>query len=401
MSWSVFESIQLRGLLSFAPDSELFEMKRLNVLIGPNGAGKSNLIEGFELLRSLPTDVSEPIRGGGGPEEWVWKGTEKSSTQFSFIGAIVNCLYSDGARKKKIITPMSYSVVWSNESNRLKIVKEFIANKPPHGGSELHYYSYDGVNPDIVAKSRDRTNALRIKSDNFRTDQSILAQRKDPDNYPQLTCLGERFSAIQTFREWTFGRGTAVRRAQATDLPTDYLLPGGINLALVLAELLHHDEARLNEAMRRFLPRFQRLSVRVISGAMAFYLHEEGLSTPISSLRLSDGTLRFLALLAVLLAPTPPSLLCIEEPEMGLHPDAVSLMAELLVEVSQRTQLVVTTHSDALVSALSAHVDSVVVCENLGAGTVLERLETERLKVWLEKYKLGEIWRMGELGGNP
>ena len=64
-------------------------------------------------------------------------------------------------------------------------------------------------------------------------------------------------------------------------------------------------------------------------------------------------------------------------------------------------QLMVTTHSDALLSALNDHVDSVLVCENNGVGTTIEHLDAERLAFWLEKYKLGEIWRLGELGGNP
>src|SRR5207244_4994904 len=106
------------------------------------------------------------------------------------------------------------------------------------------------------------------------------------------------------------------------------------------------------------------------------------------------------AMLALLLAPEPPPLLCMEEPELGLHPDAVSLLADVLVQASARTQLIVTTHSDALVSALTDQAESVLVCENRG-GTVLRRVESARLAHWLDKYRLGEIWRIGELGRNP
>jgi predicted ATPase len=76
------------------------------------------------------------------------------------------------------------------------------------------------------------------------------------------------------------------------------------------------------------------------------------------------------------------------------------VIAKLLVEASQRTQLIVTTHSDALVSALTDVPESILVCERDSAGTHLRRLEPARLKQWLEKYSLGELWRMGELGGN-
>ncbi len=79
----------------------------------------------------------------------------------------------------------------------------------------------------------------------------------------------------------------------------------------------------------------------------------------------------------------------------------MSLLAELLVETSSKTQLIVTTHSDALVSELTDHAESVLVCERGREGTELRRVDSEKLQFWLEKYYLGEIWRIGELGGNP
>lgn len=133
---------------------------------------------------------------------------------------------------------------------------------------------------------------------------------------------------------------------------------------------------------------------------MQFYVHEQGLKAPVPATRLSDGTIRFMAILALLLSPVPPPLICLEEPELGLHPDALALLANLIVEASARTQLIVTTHSDALVSALSEQADSVLVCEHLG-GTVLQRVESAKLRYWLDQYRLGEIWRIGEIGGNP
>jgi predicted ATPase len=151
--------------------------------------------------------------------------------------------------------------------------------------------------------------------------------------------------------------------------------------------------------LKRFLPRFDRFSTRIEGGTVQFYLHESGLKQPVPATRLSDGTIRFMAILAQLLSPTPPPLICMEEPELGLHPDAIALLASLLQEASARTQLIVTTHSDALVSALTDVADSVLVCEYRG-GTVLKRIESEKLRFWLDKYKLGEIWRIGEIGGN-
>jgi predicted ATPase len=164
--------------------------------------------------------------------------------------------------------------------------------------------------------------------------------------------------------------------------------------------LEYTDGAReFRSLLKNLLPRYERYSTRIESGTMQLYLHEQGLKTPVPATRLSDGTLRFMAILALLLSPTTKPLICIEEPELGLHPDALPLLATLMVEASKRTQLVVTTHSDTLVSALTEETESVMVCEYRG-GTTLQRLESSKLRYWLDKYRLGEIWRIGEIGGN-
>ncbi len=129
------------------------------------------------------------------------------------------------------------------------------------------------------------------------------------------------------------------------------------------------------------------------------YIEEEG-GQLIPATRLSDGTLRYLCLLAILLHPNPPPVIGIEEPELGLHPDILPTIAELLRKASERTQLFVTTHSDTLVSALSDTPECILVCESTPDGTTMKRLEAEPLREWLEKYSLGEIWRMGDIGGN-
>ena len=115
--------------------------------------------------------------------------------------------------------------------------------------------------------------------------------------------------------------------------------------------------------------------------------------------RLSDGTLRYLCLLAILCHPNPPPLICIEEPELGLHPDVLPTLADLLKDASDRTQLIVTTHSDVLVDALTDQPEAVIVAERGPQGTTLTRLDADKLKPWLEKYRLGQLWTRGEIGG--
>lgn len=119
----------------------------------------------------------------------------------------------------------------------------------------------------------------------------------------------------------------------------------------------------------------------------------------IPATRLSDGTLRYLCLLAILCHPKPPPLVCIEEPELGLHPDVLPDLAKLMLSASERCQLIVTTHSDILVDALTETPESVIVCEKQDGRTRMQRLDSKELTQWLDRYRLGELWLKGEIGG--
>ncbi len=137
--------------------------------------------------------------------------------------------------------------------------------------------------------------------------------------------------------------------------------------------------------------------VQIEGGTVQVFLQEGRYIVPAT--RLSDGTLRYLCLLAILCHPRPGPLVCIEEPELGLHPDVLPTLANLLKDAAERTQLIVTTHSDVLVDALTDQPDAVVVAERTSTGTTLTRLDRDRLRPWLEKYRLGQLWTRGEIGG--
>lgn len=402
------KKLRLSNLLSFPPNSEqAFELQPLNVLIGPNGAGKSNFIEALELLHATPTDFANAIRDGGGAGEWLWKGEEGEKTATLEI--------ETGELSTGLATPtdesLRYRLEFTSAGHRVEVVDEAIEDaKPEQGDGEPYfYYRFNQGHPVIniteqvqnsVAES-DKWRAQYLKRDDLAPDQSVLAQRKDPELYPEVTWIGRKFGEIQTFREWTFGRSASLRQPQRADLPNDRLLSNNCNLGLILNQVGLRNSQRFGEIMRRFFPRFEGMATGIQGGSVQFYLHETGFNSPIPSTRLSDGTMRFVALLAILLEPSPPPLVCIEEPELGLHPDAAALLGDLLIEASERMQLVVTTHSDALISALTNQPESVVLCERPGAGTTLRRLDSEELTQELDDYTLGDLWRMGHLGANP
>ncbi|WP_414567616.1 AAA family ATPase [Nostoc sp. CCY 9925] len=380
-------SIRLENFLSYGNEGEEIELQPLNVLIGANTSGKSNLIEAMGILRATAKDLPAPFRQGGGISAFLWKGGQENP--IAKIEANLNY--------PQISHPLRYELSFTATRQRLDLIDEVIENKFPTSleNSVIPYYRYNSGYPDL------RRGKLYINPINVKLDQSILSQKTDPDLYPELSYLSTEFSRICLYRHWQIGRYSEPKNAQKTDLPEHPLLEDGSNLGLFLKDLEYKIGSRkIIENLNKFYETAEELDVRIYGGTVQIFIREEGLIQPIPANRLSDGTLRYLFLMALLLDPTPPPLICIEEPEIGLHPDILPTIAEMLIQASGRTQIIVTTHSDALVSALSEYPESVLVCERDEKGSHLRRLEPDKLKNWLENYTLGDLWRMGEIGGN-
>lgn len=388
----LLKSIQLRNFLSYGPNAQPLELRPLNIIIGPNGSGKSNLLEAVELIRAAPKDLLTPIRLGGAVNEWLWKGDKKAMAPIASINAVFG--YAEGGRGD-----LRYEIKFTEVAQRFEIVDERVEAKEPNRGHShpFIYYNFENGRGKLSVNGKER----HLKREDIDVSASILSQRKDPDLYPEVTYLGNTFSKIRLYREWSFGRYTPPRLPQKADMPNEYLEPDCGNLGLVLNRLRREPDVkkRILEALQALYEGVDDFDVQIEGNTVQVFFSEGRFTVPAT--RLSDGTLRYLCLLAILCHPKPPPLICIEEPELGLHPDVLPILAQLLIEASQRTQLIVTTHSNLLVDAMSETPESVIVAEKLINGeTQLKRLNKEQLKPWLEEYSLGKLWTRGDLGGN-
>lgn len=380
--------LRVAGLLSFGPDGVDVPMERLNVLIGPNGAGKSNLLEVLALLRAAPTNLPQPVREMGGVREWLWKGPESIRT--ATIDAILN--YPKGKMAIRHVLRVT------EHAERFEVVDERIENEAPRAGQDdpYFYYRYQDGNPALNDFSEERR---QLKRESVKPDESILSQVKDPMRYPELSWLQEQYQRIRLYRNWSFGPNAEWRREQSAHGRADLLTEGGENLALVLSRIRPRIKKDLAHSLEKLYDGASDVQFSIDGGNVLLFLEESG-GREIPATRLSDGTLRYLSLLAILLHPEPPPVVAIEEPELGLHPDVIPHVAELLVSASERCQLFVTTHSRMLVDALSELPSSVLVCSKEQGESKVERLDQGRLSDWLGKYSLGELWSKGEIGGN-
>jgi predicted ATPase len=383
-------------MLSFGPEGIDLPMEPLNVLIGPNGSGKSNFIEALALLQAAPRDLSAPVRRMGGISEWMWKGDYAPGV--ALVDAVVS--YVDGK------APLRHVLEIGQQGDRFEVGDERIENERPIIGEPepYFYYRFQRGNPvinDFIGELGGDRRRRGLRRDTVYPEQSILSQREDPDLYPELGWLQEYYRKIRLYRNWEFGPAAAQRQPPQADQPSTFLTERGENLALVLSRLRGNNRQALVKSLQQLYDGVEDFQVEVGGGKADLYVVERGAGERyIPASRLSDGTLRYIALAAILLDPEPPPLMMIEEPELGMHPDVVLGIGEMLVNASKQTQLVVTTHSRTLIDALHDHPSSVIVCEKYDGESIFERLEPAPLKKWLDKYSLGNLWSAGDLGGN-
>ncbi|MCD6308952.1 MAG: AAA family ATPase [Candidatus Latescibacteria bacterium] len=397
MNEPLLKELHLKNLLSFGPDAEPIPLGPLNVLIGPNGSGKSNFLEAISLLRASPKNLSAPVKESGGVRDWLWKGARNPTAT---IEAVICNPERNGM-------PIRHAFSFMEHGERFEITAERIENKDAHAGYDEPFYHYRNDQGHIRLKEKTqygKTSCLeedgeerKLPRETINPEESVLSQVKDPERYPSLAYLADMYSRVRLYREWSFGRYTSPRQPQKTDMPVKYLSETCDNLALVLNSLRLSAEPEIISALKNLYPEVDDYHVDIAGGWIQLYLKESSFSIPAT--RLSDGTLRYLCLLAILCHPDPPPLVCIEEPELGLHPDILPTIAKLMVSASERFQLIVTTHSEILVDALTEIPESVIVCEKHDDKTLMQRLKSRELEEWLEKFRLGELWLKGEIGG--
>lgn len=369
----------------------MFVMGSVRILIGPNAAGKSNLIDALRLLsEAVKSDMETAVSRRGGMNTVTFLSSQEKSFRL-----ILDYYVPDPAAPRSR-SDMTYSIQVADREGRPAVMLEELQikrkrNEP--GAPKLWFRAEWG-----------RGEALRDVSQESREpfdtgDPGVLA----------LKALGfleayPRIRALRTFIEsWQFltvdikGIREPKRDERALRLSDD-----ATNLANVLRTLQGSPPYQtILENLRTLLDYVKEMSTDLDRGRVLLLLKEKSFRDPIEALALSDGTLRLLAILTALETMPDHGLLCLEEPEHGLHPLLFGPLLDLVRErcpVGSSRQVLLTTHSPDLVDA--AEPEEVVPVERDETGaTVLVPLDRQQLSKWLKNYRLGELWRMRQIGG--
>lgn len=385
------QHLAVEGLLSFGQKTH-FEFGRLNLLVGPNGSGKSNLLDCIRILRLAPLEIQEAFKDSGF-EEWLYKGSPKQSAYASL--EVTACV--PGIPEKVL-----HQLRLAAQPNSRVALEEVISSSEEQEQKEPFFLgSYRGGATLNVAVTNKRRRSRNLGTAEYNPFASILSQIRDIGQYPEITRLAGLYAQFRIYSEWTFGRNSSLREATPANRTSTMLSEAMDDLPLALnglEETAAHDAIRL--LLRELKETYVDYITRILFGRVGLEVVESPFETPLPAKRLSDGTLRFLALAAILFQPQPPPLICLEEPELGMHPDMIRMVAKMIVDAAERTQLIVTTHSEHLLSTLQDDFDTLFAFDAGLDGSVVRRISQEEYGQWRQEHTLGELWSSGELGGN-
>ncbi len=373
------------------------DMGGLTVLIGPNGSGKTNLLDAFALMSEAAFgSLAEGINKRGGIETLLCRGCERKL----FFGFDFESVGQFAEEKAEVHYQVQIRPVGFSPTIPFEQVSK--APVPPHR-DPLYLMHRDREGTCIffnkLLGQKDEVKGLESPA------ELAIFQVKDQTSYPTP------YKVLRHLQEWVFyrpidvGPSSPIRQAQIVR-PGTRLTADMSNLASVFHSIQNQYPAvwdEINEILKNVYEDFRYISFPPEGGdgkiILRWWEHPFEKEYGFSADLLSDGTLRLLALLAMLKSPNPPPLICLDEPELGLHPDWVKLVAELLESAATRTQLIVATHSPTLVSHVAP--EHVAVVEKEDGATVVHQLTEAELADWLDRFSLGELWEAGHIGGRP
>ena len=356
------ERVSISGFKSFRRLQDI-ELRALNVIVGANGAGKSNFIQLLRLVKALAQGEFQTfIMKHGEADAFLHHGpktTPRLEVSLQFTGP------DDSSP--------CYSFSLEPDADQRFLLTERLGAR---------------LTAPLPAPSRE--------------SQLLTSVSESPDALASV--LG------QAIRHWEFyhfhdtSPTAGMRRSEIVD---DHLRlrPCAENLASFLLHLRHRHPQHYRQILwtiQTVIPFLEDFDLTVYQAGEAekvklTWFQKHGNHYPMQPYQLSDGSMRFICLATALLQPKLPSAIIIDEPELGLHPEAIEVLAGLLKTAATHTQVLVATQSPQLLDALS--VEDIVVARRDHGSSTLQRLSPEDLNSWLEEYSLGELWRKNVIQG--
>ena len=361
-------TITIKGFKSIA-SIEGLKLGAINVLIGANGSGKSNFIGVFSFLNAIREgSLQDYVIKAGGADQVLHFGSKVTKNLYILIS------FQDGRNQYEVNLQPTKADELVPESETVYFWDMTHYPDRPYSETMSRVGKEAGISATDVRKTpkyvRDHLARWRLYHFHDTSSSSPMKKTVDVNDNRYLRPDGSNLAAFLYYlHEQHEDSYNLIRRTvqQVAPFFDDFLLePQKLNKDKILLEWRH-------------------------KGSEAYF----------NASSLSDGTLRFIALATLFLQPENyrPSIILVDEPELGLHPYAITILASLVKQVSVTTQVILSTQSPMLLDHFQ--VEDVIVADLVNKGTQLTRLDSAKLKTWLQDYSLGQLWEKNELGGRP
>jgi predicted ATPase len=359
------EKLTIKGFKSIR--EQTLALGQLNVFIGGNGAGKSNLVQAFRLLREI---VNKNLAGyslqSGGAEILLHFG-RKHTSQME-----LGLTFGEGPRGN------GYRLVLAPSNEDKLFVQEewtYYHDRTRFPGPVGHRIGSNSAEAKLPDEKGDVPSYVRHDLDSYRVyhfhDTSSTATVKGTSNVEDNRFLRPQAENLPAFLYWLQQK-----------FPDHY--------------------SNIQDTVRQIAPFFEEFRLapsRLAEGKIRLEWKEKGSDAYFNAHALSDGTLRFICLATLLMQPQLPAVVLLDEPELGLHPAAITLLADLLSSASTRTQVIVATQSVTLVNQFSP--EAIWTVDREDNQSVFHHLNQSDMSAWLDHYALGELWEKNVLGARP
>jgi predicted ATPase len=352
---------------------EDFELRSLNVLIGANGAGKSNFVGFFRLLKELIEQRLQIALSTieGGADACLYLGPQVTQQ------IIVKLLFGENGYEFRLAPTTDNRLVFAEETMFFK--------------------------GQIFGLSRDSLGSGHVEA-KLKDHKEDAGRRGAKHGVPHYIWEAVSSWVVYHFHDTSLTAG--VRRQRPIN-DNEVLRPNAENLAPFLYRIQRTNPrsySEIRDVVRLAAPFFDDFKLRPIptnTDMIQLEWQQKGLDYPFRANQLSDGTLRFICLATALLQPACPPTVLFDEPELGLHPYALTLLGNLFRQAARQryTQVIISTQSALLLNEFTP--EDVIVVQRTNGESTFQRLDSSQLSEWLEDYALGDLWQKNVLGGRP
>lgn len=402
--------ITLENFFSFGRSTTVELNPDINILVGINGSGKSNLLKAIKLLY-------DSVIGEGFEKTFLkdWSGfnavgnfnkeqEDYIKLEFEFDrDAIKKAVDNKGYRFAK--NPI-YEITIFRSGTTSYYLKERICSESIHDGQSPFIFM-DMENTEGVISSREEGNIgfqrypQEKRQITFKSAELVLRQISDPDRFYPLFTLKRALEKLAVYDYFDTTLKSVIRQPGSYDTE-ERLMFNGQNLMSILLRIKNHhslDYEKIEKYIQKINPNFKDINFDILGSKLFLVLREKYLSKSVSIEHVSDGSLRYLLLLSILFNPDRGNLLCIDEPEIGLHPDMISSISDALKIASRdNTQLIIATHSPLLLNAFE--LDEILIFEKDDTNqTIVSNKSEDDFENWNENFLIGQLWLRGLIGG--